>query len=158
VALAFANIRILGFDIGAARVGLARSTPLGTAEPLIVLQVKNRAWKKIAAEIRPLCARHAINQFVVGLPRNMDGSLGPQAQFAEQFATRLRRSFPEIPVFFEDERLTTEAAYERLAARGVLKKDKARETVDAVAAAIIVEARLARLAKEMNERAVQSEQ
>lgn len=138
---------ILGFDTGRARIGIARSTALGTAEPLATLRAKNRPWADILAEIQHLAAQYQPDEFVVGLPRNMDGSLGPQARHAQRFAQRLQAACPAIPVHLEDERLTTEAAYERLAEQNI-RGEKARQQVDATAAAIIVEARLARLRRD----------
>jgi len=143
--------RMLGFDVGRSRVGVARSTALGRGEPLAVLRVKNRPWASIRPEIEALVREHEIDELVVGLPRNMDGSLGGQARYSQQFARSLANAFPKIPVVFEDERLTTEAAFERLAEAGV-RGPKARERVDAVAASLIVEGRLARLEHERRTR------
>jgi len=145
--LPMAQFRILGLDVGRSRIGVARSTALGTAEPLETLHVRNRPVTQTIERLAQLCVQHQISQFVVGLPRNMDGSLGPQAEYSQRFARRLEQAFPGIAVHFEDERLTTEAALERLAEQGI-RGPKARESVDAIAAAIIVEARLERLRRQ----------
>jgi putative Holliday junction resolvase len=137
---------LLAFDVGEARVGLARSTALGLGEPVTILRVKGRAWSEIEKEIAKIVEEFGIEGFVVGLPRNMDGSLGPQARYSEEFAQKLGRSFPGIPVVLEDERLSTEEAYERLAEIGVRGR-KAKERVDAVAACVILESSLQRRKK-----------
>lgn len=141
--LPFADRRILGFDVGRSRIGVARSTPLGTSEPLLTIKARNRKMADVLEEIAGLLTAHQINEIVVGLPLNMDGSEGAQAGQSRVFARRLVEKFPGVPVHMEDERLTTEAAYERLAERGI-HGEKARHLVDAVAAAIIIEARLSR--------------
>lgn len=141
--LQYVSIRILGFDVGRARIGVARSTALGTAEPVETIRAKNRPMAEILARIEQLSQEHQTTEFVVGLPRNMDGSLGPQAKVSEHFAKRLHDAFPSIPIHLEDERLTTEAAVERLAAQKN-RRQKTREMIDSMAAAIIVEAYLER--------------
>ena len=139
--------RLLAFDVGASRIGVARSSALGCGEPVTTFHVKNRPWRLVKAEIETLVREFEIEGFVVGLPRNMDGTLGFQARHSEAFARRLSKSFPSIPVALEDEQLTTEEAFERLAEAGVRGR-KAQERVDAVAACLIVEGRLARLKQE----------
>ncbi len=139
-----AQTRLIGFDVGRARVGVARTTALETAEELGVLHVKNRPWAQVLDEARPWVEEFEIEGFVVGQPRNMDGTLGEQAQFTKGFARALRRAFPGMPVDMEDERLSTEEARVRLTAMGV-KGSKAAERIDATAACVILESRLARL-------------
>jgi len=136
--------RLLAFDVGESRVGVARSTALGRGEPVATLLVKNRPWRLVKDEIEALVREFEIEGFVVGLPRNMDGSLGFQAQRTERFARSLQKAFPSLPVVMEDERLTTEEAFERLAEAGI-RGQKARRRVDAAAACLIVEGHLARL-------------
>ncbi len=139
--------RLMAFDAGAVRIGVARSTALGTAEPTATIQAKGRAWRDVAREIGELIRLYNPARLVVGWPKNMDGSVGAQARQCEQFANALRNSFPGIEVALEDERMTTEGAYERLADAGKRGR-KARARIDAAAACMIVEAHLARLEHE----------
>ena len=138
---------MLAFDVGLRRVGVARSTALGRGEPLATLSVSNRQWRLLFPDIEKLIGEYEIEEFVVGLPRNMDGSFGAQARLSEEFSRSLGKAFPGIRVVLEDERLSTEQARERLAEAGVRGR-KAKQWIDAAAACMIVEARLQRLAAE----------
>ncbi|MCX7014017.1 MAG: Holliday junction resolvase RuvX [Candidatus Sumerlaeota bacterium] len=143
----FSFPRMLAFDVGLRRIGVARSTALGQGEPLAVLPVRNRQWRLLCLDISRFVREYEIQEFVVGLPFNMDGSRGASARLSEEFAHWLRKTFLDIRVVLEDERLTTEQARERLAEAGVRGR-KARKRIDAAAACMIVESRLARLAME----------
>ena len=105
--------RILGLDHGTKRIGLAVSDALGLAAH--GLPTLSRAGMEVdLAAIAALVAEREIDEVVVGLPRNMDGSEGLQAKQARAFAARLREALG-LPVSFEDERLTSERAQRALA-------------------------------------------
>jgi putative Holliday junction resolvase len=84
-----------------------------------------------------LAARHGAVQIVVGLPYNMDGTTGEQAEKVKSFAKKLARA-TGLPIVYEDERLTTISAIRTLTIQGV-KTGKNRELVDKQAAAIILQ-------------------
>ena len=127
--------RILGIDVGEARIGLALSDELGMlAHPLETVQVKVGNPIKHVAEV---VAREKIETVVVGLPRNMSGTYGPAADKAREFATRLQVLTP-CKVKFWDERLTTVAAQKQLHESGRNTKNS-RQVIDQVAAVLILQ-------------------
>lgn len=138
-----AQPRVLAIDPGQRRIGLAITSEAGLgALPLFTLhRASERAdLKAIARFLR----QHRVQQVVVGLPLNMDGSRGPQAEKAERFAALLREAHPEIPVHLLDERLTTHEAHARLdeferRLAGRSSRVTREEFIDQVAAAILLE-------------------
>jgi putative Holliday junction resolvase len=93
-----------------------------------------------ARRIAELARGHGVGEVVVGMPFRLDGSVGSQGEKAEAFAGRLRRSL-RVPVVLRDERLTSVAADERLAAAGVKRRDR-RDRLDRVAAEILLQEHL----------------
>ena len=89
------------------------------------------------AALGGLIAEYGVTELVLGYPKNMDGTLGPRAEKAERFARALEEAFG-LPVRLWDERRTTIDAHQILAASGQNAK-KRKKTVDAVAAALILE-------------------
>jgi putative pre-16S rRNA nuclease len=100
--------RILGLDVGDKTLGVAVSDELGwTAQGLTVYQ--RSSLTADMAFLRDTCATYEVATIVVGLPKNMDGSLGPQAQKTLAFIERVRQACG-LPVTAWDERLTSQAA------------------------------------------------
>lgn len=129
-------MRILALDLGARRVGVAISDPLGlTAQGLPTLRPGGK--RALLDAVRKLVDSYEVERIVVGLPRNMDGTLGPAARKALAVAEALRTAL-ELPVDTWDERLTTVAA-ERALDEGNLRGPKRREIVDRIAAQLILE-------------------
>ena len=133
--------RLLALDLGARRVGLAVSDELRlTVRPLPALP--RSSWKKLLGEIKLLREQFDARGVVIGLPLNMDGTEGAAGQDARRIARNLGLSL-DVPVFLQDERLTSRAAEAELRAEGVSGADlKAR--VDSAAAALILRDCLAR--------------
>lgn len=129
-------VRIMGLDVGDKRIGVALSDELGlTAQGLTVL--RRRGLDADLAALRELAGAHGVACVVVGLPRNLDGSLGPQGEKVLAFVDRLARELG-LPVETWDERLTTRAA-ERALIAGDLSRARRRQVVDKVAAALILQ-------------------
>ena len=127
--------RILGIDVGEARVGVAVSDDLGMlAHPLETVPVKVGNPMKRVAEIMQ---REKIDTAVIGLPRNMNGTYGPAADKAREFAAKLQAVLP-CTVKFWDERLTTVAAQKQLHEVGRTTKNS-RAIIDQVAAQLILQ-------------------
>lgn len=127
---------ILSIDYGEARTGVAicdRDEML--ARPLCVL--RERSMEKLVEKIAARAADEGAQMIVVGLPRNMDGSLGPKAQICAELAARLE-SATGLKTEMYDERLTTVMAHRALNEVNVRGK-KRKNTVDAVAAVMILE-------------------
>ncbi len=132
---------MLAVDPGSKRVGLALSDPTGTiAQPLTAIAAEPR--DTLAMRLAALAREHGALRIVVGLPRRMDGSAGPEAKAARMLATEVR-SASKLPVELVDERLTTAAA-ERSLLEGGMRRDKRRANIDQVAAALLLQSHLDR--------------
>ena len=137
-------MRVLALDIGDVRIGLAISDPLGiTANPLETYRRKNDDEEADCAYIAALAKERGVGQFVLGLPINMDGTEGPRAEKARQFASLLETE-SGLPVTLWDERRSTVEAHAILHAAGK-KEKKHRAQVDAVAASLLLESYLGSL-------------
>ena len=134
------NMRVMGVDYGDARTGIAVSDLLcsivGTATV-----IHSRNADKTIAEIQKIIEQSQVGEIVVGLPKNMDGSEGPRAALCREFAKRLEEA-TGLPVAFWDERRTTVEAHNILSEHNYHGK-KRKNTVDAVAASLILEGYLA---------------
>jgi putative Holliday junction resolvase len=136
-------MRCLALDVGERRTGVAIGEVL--ARPLTTL--RRRSKDRDFAEIADLIREHQVDTLVVGLPLNMDGSMGFQAQRIVRYAEQLRQVLAEmvldVDLVFWDERLTTEQAEQILIASGRGRRDR-QARVDAVAAAAILQSYLDR--------------
>jgi putative Holliday junction resolvase len=127
-------MRYLAIDYGAKRTGLAVcDAGERVVSPLAVLQ----GQKGLIEKIRQVVAAENVEAIVLGLPLNMDGSEGPQAQRVRTFAGQLQRQVG-VPVHFQDERLSSFGAEEKLQEIG-LRRGKRQTRLDALAAAEILE-------------------
>ncbi len=132
--------RLLGVDIGEVRIGIALSDPTGTiCTPLTTLKAAGAPADQ--ERIAELAAKHEAEAIVVGLPINMNGSYGPAARGAQAFC-RLLRTMTGLPVFTQDERLTSHEAEARLRSSGV-QPSRNKQQIDSAAAAVILESYLA---------------
>jgi len=126
---------ILALDLGQKLVGVAVSDErLVTAKRLQPLQRSN--WKKLLQDLRQLVKRFDAQTIVVGLPLRLDGTIGDAAKEARRLATNLAKSV-DLPVYLQDERLTSRAAMENLKAEGV-KPGDIPKLIDGEAAAMIL--------------------
>lgn len=138
-------MRVMAIDYGDARTGVAVSDPTGLlAGFTTVLPSWNR--EKLLEELSELVQEHRVEELVVGLPRNMDGTEGPRAALCRDFAGALGERTGLSPVLWDERRSTIEA-------HGILRAGGKREkqhkkTVDAVAASLILEGYLARRRRE----------
>jgi putative Holliday junction resolvase len=141
--------RILGLDLGSKTIGIALSDPLKiTSQGLTTL--KRTSHSKELARLKELIREHAVQAVVVGLPKNMDGSIGPQWEKAIREAERLEREL-DLPVSLWDERLTTVEA-EKTLLQADLSRSKRKKVIDKMAAQLILQGYLDRLAVERDKR------
>lgn len=128
-------MRYLAIDYGAKHTGVAICDPSETiVSPLMVIE----GQKDLLDRIVQLVETENVGAVVLGLPLNMNDSVGPQAKLVFQFAEQLRERL-SIPIHFQDERLTSFAAEQKLAPLESRGKKK-QKRLDAVAAAAILEA------------------
>jgi putative Holliday junction resolvase len=130
---------MLGLDVGDKTVGVAVSDELGlTAQGVTVRQRTSLAADLLF--LRQTCAQYEVTTIVVGLPKNMDGSLGVQAQKTLAFIEHIRRA-TAIPVIAWDERLTTQAA-ERALLETNTRRRRRKAIRDRLAAQLILQSYL----------------
>jgi len=132
-------VRVLAVDPGSKRVGLAISDPTGTIAQALAT-VEAAPSETLASRLGEIARDKEATRIIVGLPRRMDGSYGPEAKSARELADSLRKA-SGLPVELVDERLTTVAAERSLIAGGV-RRAKRRVTVDRVAAALLLQSHL----------------
>jgi len=129
-------MRIIGIDYGDARVGVAVSDPLGiTAQG--VGTVKNRGTEKLLSELSKIISEYSPEKIVIGMPKNMDGSLGFRAEATKEFAESLKTIF-EGEIVFWDERLTTVGATRYLNETNTVKNAR-KNVIDTLSACLILE-------------------
>lgn len=130
-------MRILGLDLGEKNIGVAVSDQLGwTAQGLESIRSNGKVEADLD-KINSVVQQYEVEKIIIGLPRNMDGSYGPQAQKALKFAELLNKRLG-LPVETWDERLSTVAA-QRLLIEADVSRKKRRSVVDKMAAAIILQ-------------------
>lgn len=138
-------MRVAAIDLGAVRVGLAVSDELGMlAHPRPYLSGKDR--KGLLLSLRDLAKREKIGQFLVGLPRLLDGTEGRGARNARAFAAALQK-LTAVNVELCDEWLTTKEAHSRFRESGVSQK-QSRSRIDGAAAALLLQSWLDRRPRE----------
>ena len=132
-------MRILGLDYGSKTVGVSVSDPLGITAQMVETIVREREDKlrRTLARIQALVEEYKIERIVLGYPKNMNNTLGERAARTEEFKAALERR-TGIPVILWDERLSTAAAERVLIERGV-RREHRKETVDQIAAALILQ-------------------
>ncbi len=131
-------MRVLGIDYGGRRIGLAISDPMGMiAHGLPTL--KNESEEQVLKALGALIQEREVEAIALGLPRNMNDTLGPQAQKVMQFAEKL--AVFGKPVHLVDERLTSERAHRAMDEAG-FSFAKQRRSVDRMAAQFILQLHL----------------
>ncbi len=128
--------KIMGIDYGDARTGVAISDLLCSIVGSTTV-VPSRNTQKAIADIVRLCKENSVGHIVVGLPKNMDGSEGPRAEICREFA-QLLKDATGLDVTMWDERRTTVEAHNILSQHNY-HGQKRKDTVDAVAASLILE-------------------
>ncbi len=132
-------MRIMGLDVGDRTVGVAMSDELGiTAQGVEV--IRRAGLSRDLEALKDLARRYSVHKVVYGLPINMDGTEGPQAEKTRNFAEEAARAIG-VPAVPWDERLSTVAS-ERILIEADLSRKKRRQVVDKVAAAYILQSYL----------------
>ena len=135
-------MRILGLDIGDKTIGVSVSDPLGlTAQGITTIHRKNK--EKDTAEIKKYVDLYNSQLIVSGMPKNMNGSIGPQGEKVIKYCNYLKNKL-QIEVVFWDERLTTVAAH-RAMLEADLSREKRSKIVDKLAAIYILQGYLDKL-------------
>lgn len=131
-------MRVLGLDVGTKTVGVAISDEMGwTAQGLETIRINEKRENFGFARIQELVASYGVEAFVVGLPKNMNGSIGERGQACQRYGEQLKELF-QLPVIMWDERLSTMAA-ERLLISADVSRKKRKQVIDKMAAVVILQ-------------------
>ena len=132
-------MRIIGLDYGTKTVGVAVSDALGlTAQGVeTITRKEENKLRQTLARIEAIIEEYEVTKIVIGLPKNMNNTLGERAEACKDFADKLERR-TGIPVVMWDERLSTVSAERVLMESGVRREDR-KAVIDKVAAAIILQ-------------------
>lgn len=129
-------MRIMGLDVGEKRIGVALSDLLGyTAQGLCVIE--RRKLEYDLGRMREIINEYEVKKLVLGMPYNMDGTMGWKAEEVKEFGNLLAGEFG-LPIEYQDERLSTKAVEGTLIAADVSRK-KRRQVVDKLAAVYILQ-------------------
>jgi putative Holliday junction resolvase len=132
-------MRILALDHGTKRIGVAVSDETKTiAQPLEYILAE--PFADVLVRLRQLLAEKEVGLILIGMPRNMDGSYGPAAQKVQEFIAALKTDIT-VPIKTWDERLTSTMA-NRALLEGNVRREKRKEKVDKMAAAILLQSYL----------------
>jgi putative Holliday junction resolvase len=128
--------RILAFDYGTKRIGIAVTDPL----QIIATGLETVHPKDIIEYLKKYLLTEEVEGFVIGDPKQMDGMPSDSAQHVKGFATLLKKSFPTITQHWIDERFTSKLAHQTIMQSGLKKTDRRdKERVDTIAATIILQ-------------------
>ena len=136
-------MRILGLDVGDKTIGIAASDALLiTAQGIEV--IRRTSLERDLTRLQQLVSEYDVDTIVVGMPKNMNGTIGPRGQLVEEFAAVLSSTFPNVTIKFWDERLSTVAS-EKLLISADVSRGKRRQVIDKMAAVFILQGYLDRL-------------
>lgn len=132
-------MKLMGLDVGSKTVGVAISDAFGwTAQGVEIVRIDETAGEFGLDRIGELVTSLQAGGFVLGLPKNMNNSLGPRAEAAQHYGELLTERF-KLPVDFIDERLTTVEAERMLIEQADTSRRKRKQVIDKIAAALILQ-------------------
>jgi putative Holliday junction resolvase len=129
--------RVMGLDIGDKRIGIAFSDPLGFTAQGHSVYARGQEEEDIAY-LAELAKEKEVSRIVFGLPRNMNGTEGPQAEKVRALAGLISEALPDVKTAFWDERLTTVAAH-KVMLEADISRGKRKKKVDQLAAVLILQ-------------------
>jgi putative Holliday junction resolvase len=130
-------MRTMGLDVGDATIGVAASDELGMMAHGITT-IRRTKIENDLDSLKNIINEKNISRIVVGLPKNMNNTIGPRGQISIDFAELLKERFPGIEVALWDERLTTSAA-ERVLLEADMSRKKRKTVIDKLAAVLILQ-------------------
>lgn len=132
-------MRIMGLDVGSKTVGVAISDPLGfTAQGLEIIQIDEEKEQFGFERLTELVEQYKVDKFVLGLPKNMNNTSGPRVEASKAYGDKVAQLF-QIPVEYQDERLTTVAAERMLIEQADVSRSKRKKVIDKLAAQLILQ-------------------
>ncbi len=138
-------MRLMGLDVGSKTVGVAISDPLGfTAQGLEIIPINEAKEDFGFQRLRELVKQYKVEKFVVGLPKNMNNTSGPRVEASQAYGEKIAELF-DIPVDYQDERLTTVQAERMLVEQADVSRGKRKKVIDKLAAQLILQNYLERM-------------
>ena len=132
-------MRLMGLDVGSRTVGVAVSDPLGwTAQGLEIIRINEDKEQFGIARLKELVKQYEVTAFVLGVPKNMNNSIGPRAEKSQAYGELLKTTFG-LPVDFIDERLTTVEASRMLIEEADASRKRQKQVIDKLAAQMILQ-------------------
>ncbi|HEX5035925.1 MAG TPA: Holliday junction resolvase RuvX [bacterium] len=130
-------MRVMGLDVGTKTIGVAMSDPMGWIAQGIKT-IRRGPTDADCRDIKKMIDENEVAKIVVGLPLNMNGTEGPQAESVRKFVEEMKKVIPDTPVEFVDERLSTVAA-ERSLLEADMSRAKRKEVINHLAAAHVLQ-------------------
>lgn len=128
--------RYLGLDVGEKTIGVAVSDPLGlTAQGLTT--IRRFSNKEDFAKVKEFIDEYGIKTVVVGMPYNMNGTIGPSGELAQKFANKLKNKYG-VNIVMQDERMTSLSA-DRVLIEGGVRRENRKKYIDKIAAVFILQ-------------------
>ena len=132
-------MRIMGLDVGSKTVGVAISDPLGfTAQGVEIVRIDEEAGEFGFERLEELVKQYKVDKFVVGLPKNMNNTEGPRVEASKAYGDKINELL-NIPVDYQDERLTTVQAERMLVELADVSRGKRKKVIDKLAAQLILQ-------------------
>ena len=138
-------MRYLGLDLGTKTLGVALSDPLGLIASNLTVLRHNEEYDKLIPQVEQIVKEKQVEAIVLGFPKNMNNTIGERAEITLKFKEILEQAL-QIPVYMQDERLTTRQA-ENLLIKNDTSRKKRKKVIDKVAATIILQSYLERQGK-----------
>lgn len=130
----------MGLDVGSRTVGVAVSDLMGwTAQGVETIRINEDEGDFGFDRLLVLIKEQSVNKVIIGLPKNMNNSIGPRAEASLSYGEKLQELLPEIEIAYQDERLTTAQAEKMLITEGDVSRKKRKQVIDKLAAVIILQ-------------------
>ncbi|MBE2974747.1 Holliday junction resolvase RuvX [Priestia megaterium] len=131
-------MRVLGLDVGTKTIGVAVSDEMGwTAQGIETIKIADEQMEQSYPRLQQLIDEYSVEKIVVGLPKNMNGTIGPRGEACIEFADNVKEKF-NIETMMWDERLSTMAA-ERVLLSADVSRKKRKKVIDKMAAVMILQ-------------------
>lgn len=135
-------MKYLGLDLGSRTLGVSQSDATGTIASSYTVIRHNEEYDRLILEVKKIVADLNAEAIVLGFPKNMNNTIGPKGELSLNFKEKLEQEL-DIPIYLQDERLTTKTATDTLIMGNVSRK-KRKKVVDSIAATIILQSYLDR--------------
>lgn len=133
-------MRYLGLDLGSKTLGISISNKSGLIARSLMTIRHNEEYDKLIDKVKDIVEEENVEAIVLGYPKNMNNTIGPKGQLSIEFKEKLETNL-HIPVYLEDERLTTKQAQDILISNDTSRK-KRKKVIDSLAATIILQSYL----------------